>query len=91
MKILVFQNYNTARNKSKSEGCFMQEEENFETLIEQSKNALVRLGNPDLTLKESLEIYKNGLDNLNRAQKLLENAKLEYEMLNPPKTIDDSI
>lgn len=69
----------------------MQEEENFETLIEQSKNALVRLGNPDLTLKESLEIYKKGLDSLNRAQKLLEDAKLEYETLNPPKTMDNSV
>lgn len=69
----------------------MQEEENFETLIEQSKNALVRLGNPDLTLKESLEIYKKGLENLNRAQKLLEDAKLEYEALNPPKITDDSV
>lgn len=60
----------------------MQEQENFESLIERSKNALARLGEPNLTLKESLEIYKTGLNNLKKAQKLLEDAKLEYEILN---------
>lgn len=69
----------------------MKKEESFEALIEQSKNALLRLGDSKLTLKESLEIYKTGLKNLNKAQKLLENAKLEYEALNTPKENDDSI
>lgn len=69
----------------------MHEEENFEHLIERSKNALVRLGNPDLSLKESLEIYKMGLEDLKKAQKLLEEAKLEYELLNASKITDDSV
>lgn len=65
------------------------QEENFENLIERSKNALMRLGNPDLTLKESLEIYKTGLNDLKKAQKLLEDAKLEYETLSTSEIIDN--
>lgn len=58
------------------------QEESFEILIERSKNALTHLSKPDLTLKESLEIYKKGLKDLKKAQKLIEEAKLEYETLN---------
>lgn len=57
--------------------------QDFETLIELSKSALKELNNQSLTLKESLEIYKNGLQSLEQAQKLLEEAKLEYSTLNP--------
>lgn len=56
-------------------------EENFEFLIEQSKEALNRLNAKDLSLKESLKIYKMGLESLNKAQDLLEKAKLEYTHL----------
>lgn len=56
-------------------------EESFELLIEQSKEALNRLNSDNLSLKESLEIYKKGLESLNRAQDLLEKAKLEYTHL----------
>ncbi len=56
-------------------------EENFEFLIEQSKEALNRLNAEDLSLKESLKIYKMGLESLNKAQDLLEKAKLEYTHL----------
>lgn len=57
--------------------------QDFETLIELSKSALKELNNQSLTLKESLEIHKNGLQSLEQAQKLLEEAKLEYSTLNP--------
>lgn len=57
--------------------------QDFETLIELSKSALKELNDQFLTLKESLEIYKNGLQSLEQAQKLLEEAKLEYSTLNP--------
>lgn len=57
--------------------------QDFETLIELSKSALKELNDQSLTLKESLEIYKNGLQSLEQAQKLLEEAKLEYSTLNP--------
>lgn len=59
-----------------------QENLDFEKLVELSKNALDQLNNQNLPLKESLKIYKQGLQYLNDAQKLLEEAKLEYEILN---------
>lgn len=59
-----------------------QEKLDFEKLVELSKDSLERLNNQNLPLKESLKIYKQGLQYLNDAQKLLEEAKLEYEILN---------
>lgn len=59
-----------------------QENLDFEKLVELSKKALDELNNQNLPLKESLKIYKQGLQYLNDAQKLLEEAKLEYEILN---------
>lgn len=58
------------------------QELDFEKLVELSKNALEQLNDQNLPLKESLKIYKQGLQHLNEAQKLLEEAKLEYEILN---------
>lgn len=62
-------------------------EKNFETLIERSKVALNRLNQDDLSLQESLEIYKEGLENLQEAQELLEKAKLEYTNLGITKDL----
>ncbi|RDU69385.1 exodeoxyribonuclease VII small subunit [Helicobacter brantae] len=59
-----------------------EEKKDFETLVELSKKALDHLNNQNLSLKESMQIYKQGLQYLNEAQKLLEEAKLEYEILN---------
>lgn len=59
-----------------------EEKMDFEKLVELSKEALDNLNNQDLPLKESMKIYKQGLQYLNEAQKLLEEAKLEYEILN---------
>ena len=59
-----------------------EEKKDFETLVELSKKALDHLSEQNLSLKESMQIYKQGLDYLNQAQKLLEEAKLEYETLN---------
>lgn len=59
-----------------------QEKLDFEKLVELSKDSLEKLNNQNLPLKESLKIYKQGLQYLNDAQKLLEEAQLEYEILN---------
>lgn len=59
-----------------------EEKMDFEKLVELSKEALDNLNNQNLSLKESMKIYKQGLQYLNEAQKLLEEAKLEYEILN---------
>jgi exodeoxyribonuclease VII small subunit len=51
----------------------------FETKIEEAKKYLDKLINPDITLSESVEAYKKGMAEIEIAQKLLDNAKLEYE------------
>lgn len=89
MVIVVEENYNIQfLGKIKISKRFLnmnekvQENLDFEKLVELSKNALDQLNNQNLPLKESLKIYKQGLQYLNDAQKLLEEAKLEYEILN---------
>lgn len=53
--------------------------EHFEDKIKQTKEILQKLNTQDLNLKESLELYKQGMQELKNAQDLLEKAKLEYE------------
>lgn len=53
--------------------------EHFEDKIKQTKEILQKLNTQDLSLKESLELYKQGMQELKNAQDLLEKAKLEYE------------
>ncbi len=51
----------------------------FEEKIEQAKKMLESLMNPEITLAESVKLYKEGIKALKEAQELLENAKLEIE------------
>ena len=53
--------------------------EHFEEKIAKTKAILQQLGVQDLSLKESLSLYKQGIQELKAAQELLEKAKLEYE------------
>lgn len=53
----------------------------FEEHIEKIKLILEKLNQQDLNLKEGLTFYKEGMKELQNAQKLLENAKIEYQML----------
>ena len=53
----------------------------FETKIEEAKKLLDKLIDPEITLSQSVDIYKNGLKELEIAQKLLDEAKLEFEEL----------
>ncbi|ANV98226.1 exodeoxyribonuclease VII small subunit [Helicobacter enhydrae] len=53
----------------------------FETLIEEAKTSLDKLNTPELSLKESLAIYTQGIQSLEEAQKLLEEAKLQYTQI----------
>jgi len=59
-----------------------QEKVSFENKIEEAKNLLEKLIDPNITLSNSVEIYKNGMKELESAQKLLDEAKLEFEELN---------
>ena len=53
--------------------------ETFEQKIENAKKLLENLVKPDITLSNSVEVYKKGLKELEEAQKLLDEAKLEFK------------
>lgn len=54
----------------------------FEKQIVLIKEKLEKLTNPQITLKESVELYKSGILDIKSAQKLLDDARLEFEKLN---------
>lgn len=53
--------------------------EDFEYLLKNAKSMIEKLNVQEITLKQSLEYYKQGVDSLKAAQEILENAKLTYE------------
>jgi exodeoxyribonuclease VII small subunit len=53
----------------------------FEEKLEKSKDILQKLSNNEITLHESMRLYKDGLKELEDAQKILEEAKLEFETI----------
>ena len=55
---------------------------NFEDKIKEAKELLDKLIDPEITLQTSVKVYKDGMKELNEAQKLLDEAKLEFEELN---------
>lgn len=58
------------------------EEINFEEKILKAKNLLEKLSNPQITLSDSIDIYKIGIKELEDAQKLLDEAKLIFTTIN---------
>ncbi|MGA1932315.1 exodeoxyribonuclease VII small subunit [Arcobacter sp. YIC-464] len=54
----------------------------FEDKIIKAKTLLDKLSNPEITLSDSLEVYKNGMKELEEAQKLLDEAKLIFTTQN---------
>lgn len=54
-------------------------EQDFETLLQKAKEALNKLNSQEITLQESLNLYKQGMQDLKNAQRILENAKLQYQ------------
>ncbi len=56
---------------------------NFEDKIKKAKELLDKLIDPEITLQTSVQVYKDGMKELEDAQKLLDEAKLEFEELNP--------
>ena len=53
----------------------------FEDKIEEAKKHLDKLIDPEITLSTSVEVYKKGMEELELAQKLLDEAKLEFQEL----------
>lgn len=62
----------------------MSTEENihFEDKIKEAKELLEKLSNPEITLENSVKLYKDGLKQLTEAQELLDEAKLVFTQLN---------
>lgn len=51
----------------------------FEAKVANSKEILEKLMNPEITLEESVNFYREGMKELKDAQKMLEQAKIDYE------------
>ncbi|MDO7817382.1 exodeoxyribonuclease VII small subunit [Helicobacter pylori] len=56
----------------------------FEEHVHSLERAIDRLNDPNLSLKDGMDLYKTAMQELVLAQKLLENAYLEYEKLQTP-------
>jgi len=57
------------------------ETNSFENKIIEAQKLLEKLIDPEITLSNSVEVYKNGMKELEVAQKLLDDAKLEFKEL----------
>ncbi|WP_033761681.1 exodeoxyribonuclease VII small subunit [Helicobacter pylori] len=57
---------------------------NFEEHVHALERAIDRLNDPNLSLKDGMDLYKMAMQELFLAQKLLENAYSEYEKLQTP-------
>ncbi|NPA11667.1 MAG: exonuclease VII small subunit [Epsilonproteobacteria bacterium] len=55
--------------------------QDFEKKIEEAKKLLEKLNDPEITLYEAMEVYKKGLNVLEEASKMIEEAKLIFEEL----------
>ena len=58
------------------------EQINFEEKIIKAKELLEKLSNPQITLSDSIQVYKTGVKELEDAQKLLDEAKLMFSTAN---------
>ena len=58
------------------------EQVNFEEKIIKAKELLEKLSNPQITLSDSIQVYKTGIKELEEAQKLLDEAKLMFTIAN---------
>lgn len=55
--------------------------EDFEVKLEKSKVILEKLMDPEITLSESVKAYEAGMKELQEAQKMLEDAQLQVEII----------
>ena len=49
----------------------------FENKLDSAKQILETLMNPEITLQESVKAYEKGMNELSKAQKMLEDAKIK--------------
>ncbi|MEA3290196.1 MAG: exodeoxyribonuclease VII small subunit [Campylobacterota bacterium] len=53
----------------------------FESKIEEANKYLDKLVDPEITLSQSVEVYKQGMKELEDAQKMLDEAKLQFKVI----------
>ena len=54
----------------------------FEDRIAKIKQIIDKLNNTEITLKDGMQLYKDGVDQIIEAQKMLESAKNLYDEIN---------
>lgn len=59
----------------------MSQEESFETKIAKAKEILERLMDPALPMNESIKAYEEGMKELKTAEKMLEEAQLQIQII----------
>ncbi len=57
-------------------------EVHFEDRITKIKEIIAKLNNSEITLKDGMQLYKDGVAEIKEAQKMLENAKNLYDEIN---------
>jgi exodeoxyribonuclease VII small subunit len=55
--------------------------DSFELKLEASKEILNKLMDPSITLEESLTLYEEGLQTIQSAQKMIEEAKVKIKTI----------
>ncbi|MBA1438041.1 MAG: exodeoxyribonuclease VII small subunit [Epsilonproteobacteria bacterium] len=56
-----------------------EKKESFETKLENAKKILEQLLDPNITIEKSVKAYEQGMQELQDAQKILENAQLKIQ------------
>lgn len=64
------------------------EDSSFEARIAKAKEILDKLNAQNLSLKDGINLYKDGTKELEIAQKMLEDVRLQYQELKAQSSID---
>jgi exodeoxyribonuclease VII small subunit len=59
----------------------MSQEESFETKLSNAKTILEKLMDPALPMNESVKAYEDGMNELKIAEKMLEQAQLQVQII----------
>ncbi|UOR86226.1 exodeoxyribonuclease VII small subunit [Helicobacter pylori] len=77
-------NTKNAKNAKNAKNTKNAPKKSFEEHVYSLEQAIDRLNDSNLSLKDGMDLYKTAMQELFLAQKLLENAYLEYEKLQTP-------
>ncbi|MEJ2489402.1 MAG: exodeoxyribonuclease VII small subunit [Sulfurovaceae bacterium] len=65
------------------------EKKTFEQKLQYSKEILEKLMDPEMTLEASVKLYEEGLQSIEEARVMLEEAKLKIKTIEQDKTKKD--